>query len=288
MPFDPKAIARRIKKVQDEIQRGLIGNEGLAVKEVLELLKRFQAQIRTALTSIDSEKFTAFHLSRMNQLIDDAIHEFQIRAGQVVVNRSTLAAKSGQDVWIKTTAAWGGDNILVAPILSDSMLAVITAMPTELIKGLSEEVASKTKAVLQRAVLGTQTPFQAMKHVSEIVGSRGNTGAFYSAERIVRTEMGRAYNTADQLIGNKIADARGEHLPQLMKAWISVLSPTTRDSHREAHKQVVPYDEPFIVDGEELDYPLDPNGSPGNTINCKCFKIVAPEDQMEDQLAMFP
>jgi len=29
-------------------------------------------------------------------------------------------------------------------------------------------------------------------------------------------------------------------------------------------------DQPFIVDGESLDYPGDPSGSAANVINCRC------------------
>jgi hypothetical protein len=32
-------------------------------------------------------------------------------------------------------------------------------------------------------------------------------------------------------------------------------------------------DAPFIVDGEALDHPSDPSGSPENTINCRCVEL---------------
>jgi hypothetical protein len=37
-----------------------------------------------------------------------------------------------------------------------------------------------------------------------------------------------------------------------------------------ADGQVVGLDEPFIVGGEQLMYPGDPAGSPGNICNCLC------------------
>ena len=36
----------------------------------------------------------------------------------------------------------------------------------------------------------------------------------------------------------------------------------------------IPVDDPFIVGGEELMFPGDPNGSPGNVINCRCFTFA--------------
>lgn len=286
--FNPTAIAKRIRSAQNEVAKGLRGNEDQAVTDVLKLLQKFQREIRSAMGRLDSEKFTAAQMQRMNQLIDAAIADFKERAGLVVRQRSTIAAKTGEDYWKKTASAIGNET-LVAPVLSDQMLSVITNLSTELIKGLSDEVASKTKAVLQRAVLGTQTPFQAMKQISQVVGERGKSGAFYSAERIVRTEMGRAYNGADKLIGNQIADSRPDDLPKLVKIWISTNDDRTREAHRLADKQVVDYDEKFSVGGEKLDWPVvDPNASPGNVINCRCFAIVVPENAVDETLKAFP
>lgn len=287
--FNPVAIAKKIRSAQQEIARGLSGNEDQAVSEILKLLAQFKKDIRSAMGGIESETFTASQLQRLSLLIDNAIADFESRASFVIKQRATVAAKTGQEYWKKTSSVYGTETSLVAPVLSDQMLSVITNISTELIKGLSEEVARKTKGVLQRAVLGTQTPFQAMKQISQVVGERGQSGAFYSAERIVRTEMGRAYNGADKLIGDQIADARPSDLPKLKKVWISTNDDRTREAHRIANKQVVDYDEPFVVDGEEIDWPIvDPNASPGNTINCRCFAIVVPEDAVDDTLKSFP
>lgn len=62
---------------------------------------------------------------------------------------------------------------------------------------------------------------------------------------------------------------RQEDLP-VVKVWLSSLDNVVRDGHDVAHGQVVDRDEPFIVNGEELQYPGDPSGSPGNIINCRC------------------
>ena len=286
--FDPKAIAKQIRSAQNQIAKGLRSNEEQAVSDVLKLLQKFQREIRSAMGRIDSESFNAVQMKRMESLIDAAIADFRARAGLVVQQRTTIAAKTGEDYWRKTASIYG-DQSLVAPVLSDQMLSVLTNISTELIKGLSDEIASKTKAVIQRAVLGTQTPFQAMKQISQVVGERGQSGAFYSAERIVRTEMARAYNGADKLIGNQIADSRPEDLPKLQKAWMTANDDRVRDTHAAAHKQVVDYDEKFVVGGEKLDWSVvDPNGSPGNNINCRCFIVVSPSDTMEETLSLFP
>lgn len=55
------------------------------------------------------------------------------------------------------------------------------------------------------------------------------------------------------------------------KRWIAAIhDDRTREAHREAHGQEVELFDPFIVGGEELLHPGDPNGSPENIINCRC------------------
>ncbi len=79
---------------------------------------------------------------------------------------------------------------------------------------------------------------------------------------IARTEIARSFN-AGQL----------EALKQMSiprKMWISQLDDRVRETHLEAHGQVRGVDAPFLVGGESLMFPLDPNGSPENTINCRC------------------
>ena len=58
------------------------------------------------------------------------------------------------------------------------------------------------------------------------------------------------------------------------KGWLSAYTPETRDSHLSADAQYadnpIPLDDMFLVDGESLQYPGDPAGSPGNICNCLC------------------
>lgn len=91
----------------------------------------------------------------------------------------------------------------------------------------------------------------------------------YRTEMIARTETIRASNAGTTQLFGEWGVGR--------KEWLSTKDDRTRAyergdefDHLEADGQVVGMDEPFIVSGEELQYPGDPNGSPGNTINCRC------------------
>lgn len=57
---------------------------------------------------------------------------------------------------------------------------------------------------------------------------------------------------------------------QLNKEWVTVADGRTRQEHVSADGQVVAMDQPFVVGGERLMFPGDPNGSASNVINCRC------------------
>ncbi len=63
------------------------------------------------------------------------------------------------------------------------------------------------------------------------------------------------------------------------KAWLTSGNDNVRLAHQEAGLTYaadagIPLDDPFIVDGEELQYPGDASGSPENVINCHCIQIA--------------
>lgn len=81
--------------------------------------------------------------------------------------------------------------------------------------------------------------------------------------RIAQTETTKWRNmAANQRYGDsKVVDK---------KRW-NITGFNTRQWHVSADGQTVNTNEPFYVDGEELDYPGDPSGSAANIINCRCF-----------------
>jgi HK97 family phage portal protein len=99
----------------------------------------------------------------------------------------------------------------------------------------------------------------------------GERKSDYQTERIARTTMTGASNSGQQQAWNQ-AEQDGV---TLNKRWISALQPDrTRPEHAEAHNQVVGLHDLFLVGGENLEYPGDPTGSPGNIINCLCGMIA--------------
>lgn len=91
------------------------------------------------------------------------------------------------------------------------------------------------------------------------------------AKRIALTETAAAYGAG-----------RDEAMKQAgvtHKAWLTSGNANVRAAHLEAGLTYpkdggIPFDEPFVVDGEELMFPGDDAGSPGNVINCHCISIA--------------
>lgn len=90
----------------------------------------------------------------------------------------------------------------------------------------------------------------------------------FRANTIARTETSNAATFGSLEIARSAEQDIGI---VLMKEWLPTLDNRTRDSHRAmAGMQPIPLDEKFSVDGEMLDRPSDPSGSPANIINCRC------------------
>ena len=94
----------------------------------------------------------------------------------------------------------------------------------------------------------------------------GGTDVWHSAQTIARTEMGGVVN------GGAVEAYDQAGIEE--KEWLAVQDEATRDAHADADGQIISIRDVFDVGGEHLEFPGDPHGSAGNTINCRC--TVAP------------
>lgn len=60
---------------------------------------------------------------------------------------------------------------------------------------------------------------------------------------------------------------------EVKKQWMATLDDHTRDTHAELDGQIREVDEPFEVDGMEIDYPGDPTADPSLVYNCRCTLV---------------
>ena len=134
--------------------------------------------------------------------------------------------------------------------------------------------------MLQGVLQGESIPEIAQRFINVGVANE------VSAVRAARTMMTTVENSA-RLDSAKRAQENGVILG---KIWLSVSDSRTRDWHKQAARDYadpIPIDDPFIVNGEEMDAPGDTRASGSNVYNCRCslgrrvlgFKSILPQDK---------
>jgi hypothetical protein len=140
----------------------------------------------------------------------------------------------------------------------------VTEITYTTLKGIKDTV---TKGV-EEGIGTAQIAREIRKNSPEISKIRSNT--------IARTETHQASNTANMQLMKEMANELGI---EMVKEWVSSEdTERTRTTHQKADGQQVGMNEKFIVGGEELEYPGDPNGSAENVINCRCAVVSVPKE----------
>lgn len=241
--------------------------EERSVRAQLQLLGQMR---RSLLGSIaEATGFRLFHLNQVLAAIDQEILRGRAAAQQAAESGVRRIFDLGQALV---------DRILVgAPAgladISSELLAAAIEVTTDQVRGVWGELGSRLKSTVRRATIGITDPFEAVKQVARTIRDPKTFGtAEARAEAIVRTETNRTFSLA---ASKRMEQAEARLGTTLKKAWLDAGDHRVRPAHREAArtysvKGAIPTKEAFIVDGEELMFPLDPRGSAANTINCRC------------------
>jgi hypothetical protein len=158
----------------------------------------------------------------------------------------------------------------------------------ELQKTLLQYAVVRTSETLRNhLILVLQSAIAKELTVDEIVKLFQTSGfTAMQAERIIRTEVGRAANT-----GVKAAAENFNY--EMVKEWIAFRDTRTRGFKPEQPKdhyhmdgQVVDFYDNFTDprSGEQIEYPLAPGGSAAMVINCRCSYIVVPKRDSRGRL----
>lgn len=130
-------------------------------------------------------------------------------------------------------------------------------------------------AITQGIVQGETIP-QIAKRIARTTGE----SSYKSAVRNARTAYTGAQN-AGRIEGLHQAQRLGI---KVKKQWMATLDSRTRDAHADLDGQVRDVDEPFEVDGMEIDFPGDPTADASLVYNCRCTLVyVYPEYPSEMQ-----
>ena len=127
--------------------------------------------------------------------------------------------------------------------------------------------AKKIDSVMTQSILQGESIPQIAQRLSESVGEIDSNAAIRAA---------RTMTTAAESAGRVDSYERAEDMGiEMEQVWIATLDDRTRHEHRLLNGQRRKVGEPFEVNGEEIEYPGDPNAEPYLVYNCRCTLIAA-------------
>lgn len=246
------------------------------------LLEDANREILADLARSNPESYNAARLAALKAQVERVMQEFAQQASSAISSMEQKAYEQTA-VAIDATVAAGTATLAVHPVIDQAQLRVVQGYTADLVGGLTRDMSARINAAIQRGAMGGLNLKQLVEQIGSTLEGGKFSGLFSQAgERamsIATNEIMRIQSLASTARINALA----EHHPGLMKRWKHIpVARVPRISHLLANNQVRKPGEPFLVEGEELQYPRDPSGSAENTINCHC--LVQPylsDDQLK-------
>jgi len=238
----------------------LIQRDTLA--EIIRQLALAEGQV-IALLSASPTESAQRRLRQLQLELERTMEDFRVAAEAA----STKGATDSWQAGIRTIAApfdAAGVSVLGARIDASALLAS-RRMLTDRIQDISLRALNRLNGALIQHIIGAQPLADTITQVERIMGGVPRARAM----TVAYTEIGRVHSISQ----DAALQQAGAIVPNVHKRWLKSGKVHPRPEHVAAHNQIRRYDEPYLVDGESLQYPRDPNGSAGNTINCGCLSI---------------
>lgn len=242
-----KALPRVQKDVLAEIVRQLAIAEGVIID---------------ALAAKPSEAAQR-RLRQMQGEIERAMEDFR----QAATAASSKGANDGWQAGVRSiTAPFDavGVGVLGTRIDARALMATQQFM-TDRITDISLRALNKLNGALTQNIIGATPLADTITQVQKIMGGVPRARAM----TVAYTEIGMVHSVAQDDALQQAAHV----VPNLHKRWLKSGKLHPRETHVAAHNQIRRYDEPYLVGGEKLRFPRDPNGSAKNIINCGCLSI---------------
>jgi 2'-5' RNA ligase superfamily protein/F like protein len=195
-----------------------------------------------------------------NELIDvDAlVAEILAKTGPV---REAMIRNTMEPALEAAGLSWDVTNPLTAKVLAESASQV-----THIAETTQANVMKIVGKSYENGLSIPQTAGAIRQGMAEASKSR--------ATMIARTELARAANGGSLVATQLVANALGTDYSKTWETAPGALYPRHED-YPDLDGQTVGLDEMFIVGDSELQYPGDPSGEPGETINCRCSMTYA-------------
>jgi HK97 family phage portal protein len=256
-------------------------------KRMVRALKRFFAAQATEVTRrlrAYAERNDMKALLPRNERGGDALHLDEIVFDQEEWNDALVelgfveTARSLPAAW-----EWAVKNLGRSAAFDMTREAVRRVMKSSVEKMKDVNVTTRDTLVdsIQQGIEANETTDQLAERVAGVY----EAAAGHRAIRIARTLATQATNSGIELGWHANADLVDK------KGWLSardahVRAPgkNSRYDHASPDGQEVDLNSPFQISGEELQFPGDPKGSPGNIIHCRCtmYPVLKKKKQEED------
>jgi uncharacterized protein with gpF-like domain len=163
----------------------------------------------------------------------------------------------------------GSEEDLWAEQVLEYVRTRVGANITIVIQTHYKDIAKVTRQVIE---VGIKDGWGMDKIARAIRRSQGEID-LWKALRIARTEVVSASNEGVK-IGSELIPGNKE------KVWISTFDVRSRPEHMEMDGIRVAYNENFkLSNGNELEFPGDSSGEPGDIINCRCgWEMIVSND----------
>lgn len=185
-----------------------------------------------------------------DQPVRDAFNDVYVKVGGGFAVLTNQQLKSAKGYRVKD---------LVVSDYQDFLQSWVASYAGERIVGITQTSQDLMSRIIQRAF----DEGMSIDEAKRLINKQFPQYSIARSEVIARTEIVSASNLGS------ISSARATGLT-LNKVWLATRDSRTRDDHASADMQKVGINEMFNVGGENLEFPGDPFGSPGNVISCRC------------------
>lgn len=235
-------------------------------KDVLaEIIKQLgiAQQLVIAQLSASPSQAAQRRLRQLQREIENAMEDFR----QAALAASTQGADTAWSGGIRAISApFDAAGVALSGLRIDAgKLMASKRLLTDRITDISTRALNKLNGALMQHIIGAVPLSDTITQVQTILGGAPRARAM----TVAYTEIGRDYSIAQ----DAAMQQAGSIVPDLRKRWLKSGKLHPRVAHVQANNQIVPYNQPYLVDGEKLQFPRDPAGSAGNTINCGCHSI---------------
>lgn len=154
-------------------------------------------------------------------------------------------------------------------------------------KTTDDELKKKLQDIISNGISNGDTLATTKKAIQETVGEVYKGFEGYRAERVARTETSASVNYGSLTTADAEGMTQKQWLTQVNDDRTHGANPKDEFNHIDADGETVGINEYFTQTGGNLMYPVDPEGDPGNTVNCRCGMLYGndeiPLDSGEDE-----